>query len=119
MPDNDSFPINPQDQNSDDWLKAAGAGLQARLDAQAKLARVDAPERVSPDLFNVHVTPDLDAVIRAWACFIRLNMADYTEAIDACLGYAWRRGAWGFNPAHLADLQDWIADTLRDAIGEW
>lgn len=73
-------------------------------------------EEVSPELFNQHVTPDLLAVIRAWACFVRLDMAGYAEAMDACLAYAWRRGGWGFNADHLADLQDWIHDALNLAI---
>lgn len=126
--DNDSSTNNPQGQTSDDWLKAAdswwsqalgvaGAGFRARLDALAKRERLEAPERVSPELFNAHVTPDLAAAIRNWACFVRLDMATYAEAMDGALAFAWRRGAWGLNAAHFADLQDWIHETLAAAIG--
>lgn len=125
--DNDSSTGYPQVTSDDDWLNdaaswwsqalsEAGAGFRSRLDAEARLAQADAPERVSPDLFNLHVTPDLAAVVRAWACFVRLDMAGYSEALDGCLAYAWRRGAWGFSAAHLADLQDWIHDQLSLAI---
>lgn len=129
--DHDSSPNNPQVTSGDapvnDWLKeaacwwsqalsAAGAGFRARLDSLAKRGAADAPERVSPDLFNQHVADDLLAVIRAWAGFVRLDMAGYAEALDACLAYAWRRGAWGFSPVHLEDLQDWISDQLSLAV---
>lgn len=128
MSEHDSSPAYPQAQNSDDWLNTAdswwsqalgvaGAGFRRRLDAEAKRERVQAPERVSPDLFNAHVTDDLQVVIRSWACFVRLDMADYAEAMDACLAYAWRRGAWGLSAAHLADLQDWLHQELARAIG--
>lgn len=126
--EHDSSPAYPQGQNSDDWLNAAdswwsqalgvaGAGFRARLDGWARRGSVAAPERVSPELFNAHVTADLAAAIRSWACFIRLDMADYGEAMDSCLAYAWRRGAWGLSAAHFADLQDWIHDQLALAIG--
>lgn len=74
-------------------------------------------EIVSPEQFNAHVTPDLEAAIRGYACFIRLDMCSYGEALNRVLGYAWRRGAWGFSPVHLTDLTDWIGDELVRAIG--
>lgn len=128
MSEHDSSPGYPQEQNSDDWLKAAdlwwsqalsaaGAGFQRRLDGLARRGSVEAPERVSPDLFNAHVTDDLQVVIRSWACFVRLDMAGYGEALDACLAYAWRRGAWGLSAVHFAELQDWIHQQLSLAIG--
>lgn len=128
MSDHDSSTNNPQVTSDDDWLNdaaawwsealsKAGAGFRARLDAQAKQAQPEAvPEQVNPEHFNAHVEADLLAVIQAWACFVRLDMAGYAEAMDACLGYAWRRGAWGFSSQHLAELQDWIHDQLSAAI---
>lgn len=128
MSDHDSSPNNPQAQNSEDWLKdaadwwsqalaVAGAGCRARLDAQARKGEADRPERVSPELFNAHVADDLLAVIKGFGCFIRLDMADYSEAMDSCLAFAWQRGAWGLSAAHFADLQDWIHEQLAATIG--
>lgn len=126
--EHDSSTAYPQAHCGDDWLKAAdswwsqalsvtGAGFRKRLDRAARSAAAEAPERVSPELFNAHVTADLAAVIRGYACFVRLEMADYSEAMDACLAFAWRRGAWGLSAAHFADLQDWIHQQLALAIG--
>lgn len=126
--EHDSSPNNPQALCDDDWLKAAevwwasalseaGKGFRARLDAQAKREPGWVAEQVSPELFNQHVEADLLAVVQGFACFIRLDMADYSEAMDSCLAYAWRRGAWGLSAAHFAELQDWLHDQLALAIG--
>lgn len=94
MADHDALPLRPQVTDTSD------------LD----------DERVSPELFNQHVTPDLNAIIAAYAAFIRLGMATYIEAYNGCLEYANRRGSWGFNPTHLEDLQDWVHARLGDEI---
>lgn len=90
-------------------------------DAPAILPQVtseleDEDDRVSPEGFNLHITPDLNAIIASYACFIRLGMASYVEAYNGCLEYAWRRGSWGFNPTHLEELQDWVHARLGDEI---
>lgn len=107
----------PQASCDEDWLNKAGAGFRQRLDAAARQRRPDWPERVSPELFNAHVTADLHAVIRGYACFVRLDMAGYAEAMDGCLGYAWMRGAWGLSATHFSELQDWLHQELATAIG--
>lgn len=118
--------MNPHDDASANDPQAANDGVFALLneaDRRRSWGRICGPghgrktsEEVCPQGFNEHVTPDLLAVIRAWACFIRLDMAGYAEACDSVMGYAWRRGAWGFTADHLADLQDWIHSSLSMAI---
>lgn len=73
-------------------------------------------DRVNPDLFNIHVTPDLLAIIGAYGRFLKLEMCDYRHAYRHCVAFAWRKGAWGFNPENLSVLQNWIHDRLADAI---
>lgn len=66
--------------------------------------------------FDSHVTPDLEAAIRGYACLIRCEVCDYTEAFDQVMEYAWRRGAYLFDNAQLGQLLDWVGNELSRAI---
>lgn len=129
MQQHDTDPNNPQEDLDNDWLNEAavwwsqtlseaGAGLRARLNEEAKQTQPETPERVSPEDFKRYVQADLHAVIRSYACFIRMEMSTYEEAYNSARLYAWRRGAWGFSDRHLTELQDWIHDALAAAIAQ-
>lgn len=119
MPDNDSSTNNPQDQNSEDWLKAAadwwsgalseaGAGFRARLDAEAK--RPAKPVRPTPvtdfdEHFQELVGPKLLNLITALAPMVGREVYTFQEARAAVWRIAWKKGA-----AYLSDTTqlDWL-----------
>lgn len=87
---------------------------------QDSSSRPNGPQAQNRDFlvhFDTYVTPDLTWIIGAYACFVRLGMADEAEALDGAEAFAWRLGASHFDAAALETLRDWIVKTLDSAIG--
>lgn len=126
MSDNDSSTNNPQEQNSEDWLKAAadwwsealseaGAGFRARLDREAKKPRKPV-EAVPLTDFDRHfqelVGPRLEGYIRLGAYLLRLRLESYAQAHHRVMAVARSLGAMRLSEPALFALEDWIGSQL-------
>lgn len=131
--DNDSSTNNPQEQNSEDWLKAAadwwsealseaGAGFRRRLDRDAKRPRKPAAEPVPPTDFDrhfqEHVPAKLEPFIRLGAYMVRLELEEFSTAHDRVMRVARKYGALHLSDAAFFELDSWIDRQLLACIDE-
>lgn len=130
--DNDSSTNNPQEQNSDDWLKAAaewwsealhkaGADFRARLDRDAKKPR-HAPEPTPlTDFdrhFQEHVPAKLEGYVRLGAYMVRLELEEFSLAHDRVMRQARKYGAMHLSDHAFFELDSWIDRQLLACIDE-
>lgn len=134
MPNNDSSTNNSQAPLSDNWLNEAadwwskalsdaGAGLRARLDAEARRTRPKRP-RSEPDFtdFDRHfftlAGPKLDTVIACEACAVACDLQSFGEAHAWVMHRARKHGATYLSEAALIALDIWISQELASIISE-
>lgn len=125
--DNDSSQNNPQDQNSDDWLNAAGqwwsdalsvdgAGFRARLDAEIRAQAK--PKASIPTAFDAHFRQHALPKLEFWARYLGKRIAqkdwDYTWCHDVLVREALSLGA--SDTSDFQGLVDHLADRLVEAV---
>lgn len=132
MTDYDSASHHPQDASDDapddNWLKAAadwwsealseaGAGLRARLDAQAKIPKPDPGPLTDFDRhFQELAAPRLAPYVRLGSYLLGAGLEDYRCAYQRVMDKASDLGAMHLSDTAFYALRDWIGSQLLAGI---
>ena len=68
-------------------------------------------------LFDLHVTPSLEAAISRLAPFLARGNIDFSEACGTVMAIAIRRGAYLMPPDDINTIHHWVMDEFVRATG--